>query len=145
VLTGGDCALIGRTPRESDVRRIADWLWERGVEEILATHALADLLPDAQAFTDVASGVLAISISRLHPSFVLWFRPEIVRSVAWGGDPRKPAEAAPAVTSAPPHCSRFAKYSPEARCRSAKRTGCFAASAMAACTEAGIIDAVRNV
>jgi len=33
--------------------------------------------------------VLAISISQIHDSFVIWFRPEVVRTVRWGGDPRK--------------------------------------------------------
>ena len=89
VLTRDGCALVGRTPREADVRRLADWLWARGAEETVATHALAEMLPEAKAFADVASGVLAASISRLYPSFVLWFRPEVVRTVRWGGDPRK--------------------------------------------------------
>ena len=42
------------------------------------------------AFTDRASGLLAVSISQLHASYVLWFRPEVVRTVQWAGDPRKP-------------------------------------------------------
>ena len=91
VLTQDGCILAGQTPRESDVRRIADWLWARGGAEIVATHALGEMLGEATAFADVASGVLAISISRLYPSFVLWFRPEVVRTIAWGGDPHKPA------------------------------------------------------
>lgn len=45
----------------------------------------------SEAFAAVASGVLAISISQVHDSFVLWFRPEVVRTVRWGGDPRKEA------------------------------------------------------
>ena len=93
VLTQGGCALVGQTPPEAEVRRIADWLQQRGVEDAFETHALATMLPGAEASMHAASGLLAISISQLHPSFVLWFRPEIVRTVTWGGDPRKPAEA----------------------------------------------------
>ncbi|KAG1392213.1 hypothetical protein G6F59_014660 [Rhizopus arrhizus] len=40
---------------------------------------------------DVASGVLAVPISQLHDSYLMWFRPEVVRTVRWGGDPRKTA------------------------------------------------------
>lgn len=94
VLTEGGCILTGRTPSESQVRRLAAWLAERGTEEVLETSSLAALLPEAEGFADTASGLLAVSISKLHPSFVLWFRPEVVRTVTWGGDPCKTADVA---------------------------------------------------
>ncbi len=55
------------------------------------------------------------------------------------------AEAAPAVTIAASHLSFFARYSPAAICNSCNRTGCFAARATAACTEGGMVEAVRAV
>ena len=90
VLADGGCVLVGRTPAEDDVRRIGELLAGCGVEEAFDTNSLAALLPGAERFADVASGLLAVPISRLHPSFLLWFRPEAVRTVKWGGDPRKP-------------------------------------------------------
>ena len=36
-----------------------------------------------------ASGVLAISISQLHDCYVLWFRPEVLRTENWARDPRQ--------------------------------------------------------
>ncbi len=93
VLTQGECTLVGQTPPEPDVRRIADWLQQQGVKDVFETQALATVLPVTQPVMHVASGLLAISISQLHPSFVLWFRPEIVRTVLWGGQPGKRAEA----------------------------------------------------
>jgi light-regulated signal transduction histidine kinase (bacteriophytochrome) len=95
VLADGGCALVGRTPPEAEVRQLAGWLAGRGVEEAFETGSLAALMPGAEAFADTASGLLAVPISRLHASsFLLWFRPELVRTVSWGGDPRKPAEPA---------------------------------------------------
>ena len=94
VLTEDGCALVGRTPPEAEVRRIGEWLAGRGVEDALETGSLAELLPGAEAFADVASGLLAVPISRLRPNFLLWFRPEAVRTVKWGGDPRKRVEPA---------------------------------------------------
>ncbi|WP_431268049.1 hypothetical protein [Dankookia sp. P2] len=60
--------------------------------------------------------MLAIPVSTLHPSFVLWFRPEVVRTVTWGGDPRKPAE--PAADRLHPRRS-FAAWAETVRLRSA--------------------------
>ena len=91
VLADGGCALVGRTPPEAEVRRIGELLAELGVEEAFDTNSLAAVLPEAERYAGVASGLLAVPISRLHPSFLLWFRPEAVRTVKWGGDPRKRA------------------------------------------------------
>ncbi|WP_135467076.1 ATP-binding protein [Crenalkalicoccus roseus] len=95
VLTMEGCILVGRAPPEAAVRRIAAWLSERGVEEVFHTIHLAAELPEMAEIADRASGLLAVPVSRLHPSYVMWFRPELVRTVSWGGDPRKPAAPAP--------------------------------------------------
>lgn len=92
ILFEGRCTLFGRTPGEQEVRRFVDWLSARGQEEVFHTDALPSLIPDGEAFRQSASGILAISISKLYRSYVLWFRPEVVQTVKWGGDPRKPVE-----------------------------------------------------
>jgi light-regulated signal transduction histidine kinase (bacteriophytochrome) len=96
VLFEQNCALVGRTPTEGQVRALADWLTETVGEEAFATDALAGAFPPAAAYAGAASGLLAVGISKLHRSFVLWFRPEVIQTVQWGGDPRKPAEPGPA-------------------------------------------------
>ncbi len=96
VVVEGTVALAGLTPREEEVRAIADWLFAADHREVFETASLAAAMPGAEAFTDRASGLLAVAVSRLRPSYVLWFRPEIVRTVTWGGDPRKAAEGTPA-------------------------------------------------
>ena len=54
--------------------------------------------PAAQSYAEVASGVLAIRTSQLHPSYVLWFRPEVIQEVTWGGDPHKAIEPSGRIT-----------------------------------------------
>ncbi|MFV3077067.1 ATP-binding protein [Niveispirillum fermenti] len=85
------CALVGDTPGTAAVRSLVGWLSEQGEPEIFATDTLPDLYPPAAAFRGKAAGLLAIAVSKLHASYILWFRPEVVRTVRWGGDPRKPA------------------------------------------------------
>ncbi|MDQ8032945.1 MAG: ATP-binding protein [Bordetella sp.] len=94
VLFAGEVRTVGATPGESQLRLIADWLArEQPMREVYATQRLRDAIPEAAQWGDTASGMLAISISQMHNSYVLWFRPEVVQTVNWGGDPRKPAPA----------------------------------------------------
>ncbi|WP_119680956.1 ATP-binding protein [Indioceanicola profundi] len=104
-LTGADGAaimfedhvsLIGRTPTEAQVRAIAEWLDGRCDRELFATNSLPGEMPGAESMKDTASGVLAVSISQLKPDYLMWFRPEVVETVKWGGDPQKAAEVTPA-------------------------------------------------
>ena len=92
VVSGGACALVGETPAESDVRNLTQWLGTQHRAESFVTDCLAKVMPGGEVIKDRASGVLAISISQIHDSYVLWFRPEVIRTVRWGGDPQKRAQ-----------------------------------------------------
>ncbi|GJD49521.1 Phytochrome-like protein cph1 [Methylobacterium crusticola] len=96
VVTKEQCWLLGATPSRSEVRRVYGWLAaQHDGEEVFATDALGEVFPPAAAFADRASGLLAIGISKKYASYVLWFRPEVVQTVRWGGNPNKPATPDP--------------------------------------------------
>ena len=80
----------GCVPPEEQVRALVQWLNERGDEEVIAISELSKTFPAAQAYSAAASGVLALSVSRVRHSWMLWFRREVVETVTWGGDPTKP-------------------------------------------------------
>lgn len=90
IVSGGEVLTVGLSPPKNEIRAMAAWLKTRG-EAIFATDSLASLLPAAGAYAEQASGLLAVSISQLHADFILWFRPEVIRTVRWSGDPYKPA------------------------------------------------------
>ncbi|HEU5042108.1 MAG TPA: GAF domain-containing protein, partial [Gemmatimonadales bacterium] len=90
VLFEGDCSLVGATPPEADVQALVDWLLEHGREEVFHTNQLPTLVPGGDRYRERACGLLAIPLSSLHRSYVLWFRGEVLQTVRWGGDPRKP-------------------------------------------------------
>jgi chemotaxis family two-component system sensor kinase Cph1 len=81
-------SLVGETPDEDTVRRLADWLAGHSSRDVYATDHLGAEWPEAARCADVASGLLAISISQIYRNYVFWFRPEIVRTIEWAGDPR---------------------------------------------------------
>ncbi|MGO3932447.1 ATP-binding protein [Rhodopseudomonas pseudopalustris] len=81
---------IGRTPPIATIEKLAKLVGQSSDAELFQTDRLATVLPEAEAFTDIASGVLAVPLSRTPPRRVmLWFRPEISQTVYWAGNPDK--------------------------------------------------------
>jgi chemotaxis family two-component system sensor kinase Cph1 len=92
VIVDGTVKLVGATPAVSDVNEIVDWLSSQAKEDLFVTGSLADVMPGGARLKDTASGILAIAISQIHDSFVIWFRPEVLKTISWGGDPTKQIE-----------------------------------------------------
>lgn len=90
VCVGGNWTIIGATPKEEELNFLVQWLKQNVEGEIFYTDSLPQLYPDAEGFKQVASGLLAIPISQRN--YVLWFRPEVIQTVNWGGDPNRAFE-----------------------------------------------------
>ncbi len=88
----GEYALVGQTPDRLQVSEIIAWLTLNVNEDVFATNSLASVFPQAEVYKEVASGLLAFSVSKLRGNYVLWFRPETVEVVSWAGNPQKPTE-----------------------------------------------------
>jgi light-regulated signal transduction histidine kinase (bacteriophytochrome) len=83
---------LGQTPRPEQVANLVAWLNETAAEGIFHTDRLPQLYPPAAEFAEVASGLIALSVSKTPRDYVLWFRPEVIRTVTWAGNPSKPVE-----------------------------------------------------
>ncbi len=80
---------MGICPSQKFISSLILWL-ETKSEDAFHTNCLSCLYPEAIAVKDVASGILAISISLNHTSYhIIWFRSEVIRTVNWAGDPHK--------------------------------------------------------
>ncbi|QIR38850.1 GAF domain-containing protein [Tolypothrix sp. PCC 7910] len=90
VCFGDRCTVIGETPKEEDLSFLLQWLKNNVHEEVFYTDSLPRIYPDAEKFKNVASGLLAIPISKRN--YVLWFRPEVIQTVNWGGNPNEAFE-----------------------------------------------------
>jgi chemotaxis family two-component system sensor kinase Cph1 len=84
---------VGETPGVDDLQGLGEWLkgavLALGQKILYSTDSLVRDYPPAAAFAGVASGLLALPISRgsQSQSLLLWFRPETIRTVNWGGNP----------------------------------------------------------
>ena len=92
VVFAGKVHCTGLTPPLDRINDLAAWLHGKPNCPVFATDSLAAHWPPAESFAADASGLLAISISQLHPSYIMWFRQELVHTVTWAGDPRKPTD-----------------------------------------------------
>lgn len=90
IVNEGNVLQAGETPPASVSLELAQYLKQRDVSEFFATDHLAGVKAAFAEHAAVASGVLALPVSQVHASFLLWYRPEQVRTVTWGGDPTKP-------------------------------------------------------
>jgi len=92
VVHGQSCATVGVTPDEAQVLALVRWLRATAPDDVFQTDSLPRLHPEAMSYKDRACGLIAATTSRSHGHYVLWFRPEVIQTVDWGGDPNKPVE-----------------------------------------------------
>jgi len=83
----GDTMLFGDTPTPAQVTQLVEWLGASAGRDLYHSSALSRDFPPAAAYAAAASGMLAMSISRNYRHYVLWFRPEVVQTVEWAGNP----------------------------------------------------------
>jgi light-regulated signal transduction histidine kinase (bacteriophytochrome) len=113
VVDNGEPVTCGGTPPADVIREIARWLDETGDLRPFASASLGVDFPPALAASGVASGLLTFALPGAR---LMWFRPEIIQTVNWGGDPTKPVDAETGKRLRPRHS--FALWKEEVRARS---------------------------
>ncbi|MEZ0230504.1 MAG: ATP-binding protein, partial [Planctomycetota bacterium] len=116
----GEPVTCGLTPAPALIKAIAAWLQERGEIGPFSTPSLGSLFPQALPAADVASGLLTFALPGASQRRLLWFRPEIVKTVNWAGDPAKPVAADSGEHLRPRHS--FALCRQESRFHSSRWT-----------------------
>ena len=89
IVQGTKCTLLGQSPSEAEIPGLIDLMSGSLNQGVYATDSLAASYPPAAEFKDVASGMLGLEVSRERGDYLLWFRPEQVRTVNWAGNPDK--------------------------------------------------------
>ncbi|WP_165251917.1 ATP-binding protein [Paludisphaera soli] len=86
------CTKVGATPDDEQIMSLVSWLRIHADGDVFETDSLPRRFPAALEYKDRGCGLIAVTTSRAQGHYVLWFRPEVVQTVDWGGDPNKPVE-----------------------------------------------------
>ncbi|RZK60812.1 MAG: GHKL domain-containing protein, partial [Pedobacter sp.] len=84
---------IGEVPDDESIWELVAWLKDNSDESIYYTHRLSEIFHPAKKYKDIASGILACSLSKDPVEIMIWFKPEQISTVNWAGNPDKPVTA----------------------------------------------------
>jgi light-regulated signal transduction histidine kinase (bacteriophytochrome) len=90
LMLDGEILTAGDVPGTQELRAIGAWLEGRADAQVVSTGSLAKDAPEFAHLSAVACGLLAVRISTSPGEFLVWFRPERIKTVTWGGNPFKP-------------------------------------------------------
>ncbi|AMR30676.1 histidine kinase [Mucilaginibacter sp. PAMC 26640] len=83
---------LGNTPNDEQLTALANWLKSNVNESLFFTDRFPDQYAPAEAFKQLASGVMVLTLSREMGEYVIWFKPEQLETITWAGNPDKPVE-----------------------------------------------------
>ncbi|PHI18749.1 hypothetical protein CEQ90_16470 [Lewinellaceae bacterium SD302] len=118
ILLDDKITLIGKCPPEDIVLQLTRWL-EIKQDSLYHTHVLEKELEEEDWFAGEVGGLLAIRLGFDSGEYILWFRPKIVETVHWGGDPAARKLVENGKVRLNPEIS-FAKWKEETRGKSRK-------------------------
>ncbi|TCD24816.1 GAF domain-containing protein [Pedobacter psychrodurus] len=82
---------IGNVPSEEEIRELSEWLKTTNDESIYYTHRLSEIHSPAKKYKSIASGILSCILNKEMGEMIIWFKPEIITTVNWAGNPEKPS------------------------------------------------------
>ncbi len=84
----GSWQRFGEGPEPQQLDALQTYLQLRAPGDVFSTDHLARVYGPAEDYFEKASGLLAVPLAN-SGAYLLWFRPEIVRTVYWAGEPEK--------------------------------------------------------
>jgi len=89
IVSGDHHETVGETPPPALLARLTLWLSQQHERLVFSTDCVTHDIPAVPELAEHCAGLLAISISRLHPHYLLWFRREQIKTVNWAGQADK--------------------------------------------------------
>jgi chemotaxis family two-component system sensor kinase Cph1 len=109
VLYEGSIWTSGTVPSNQSIKELVYWLKRNKTDKTYAFDTLPSLYMRSQEFKDVASGLIVMPINAEEGEYILGFRPEVIQTISWGGNPNQAIQMEPDGKSYHPRNS-FATY-----------------------------------
>ena len=109
VIYDGSIRTSGRTPTEQEIKELTFWLRRNKQDKLYVTESLPAVYARSLEYQDVASGLIALSINPEQGEYILGFRPEVLQTIEWGGNPNQAIQIEPDGKTYHPRNS-FATY-----------------------------------
>ncbi|MGB3181562.1 MAG: ATP-binding protein [Cyclobacteriaceae bacterium] len=91
IVSEDDIMTFGPVPGKDDIDNLVSAVKGRLDDEnyLYYTNHLSKILPGAENYKEVASGLMAFMITKSTATYVIWLRPEVIQQINWGGKPDK--------------------------------------------------------
>lgn len=77
----------GETPTQDQVIALIDWLKSNPMQLSFSTSSLPLTFKPSMNYKDKACGILVIPLTRLQNHYMIFYRPELIHSIFWAGNP----------------------------------------------------------
>ncbi|SDR70716.1 ATP-binding protein [Gramella sp. MAR_2010_147] len=91
IILNGKIKLVGKTPDKKDIKKLVRDFLAKKKESLFHTKQLQQFYPMAENFKESGSGILSLRLGQSESDFLIWFRPEVIKTVEWGGNPENKA------------------------------------------------------
>ncbi|MVN92659.1 GAF domain-containing protein [Mucilaginibacter aquatilis] len=79
----------GEVPQNDMLENLHLWLHAKEIGKVFSTTTLPDIFDEAASEASIASGALIIPLDSHNGNYIVCFRPEVVQTITWGGDPNQ--------------------------------------------------------
>jgi light-regulated signal transduction histidine kinase (bacteriophytochrome) len=92
IVVEGNIYTAGEVPGQLQIRDLVAWLAYAAPLGVYKTTNLSNDYEGAVAIKDTAAGVIYHTLGKSIENCIVWFKPEILKTVNWAGDPAKAIE-----------------------------------------------------
>lgn len=87
IVLDGKIKLVGESLPKKYIRKLIREFLAPKSDHLFFTRNLSQVYPEAEGFKEAVSGILSVRLGKSGQNFLIWFRPEVLQTVEWGGNP----------------------------------------------------------
>ncbi len=83
----GRTEVSGKVPDNDAIENLVLWLQGKNESKVFTSDHLSGIYDEAEEYADIASGILVIPLDNDKGDYIICFRPEVIETIKWGGNP----------------------------------------------------------